>query len=100
MRESNSKLQHALYLAGLIEMDELENGTLARKNLTRLYRDFPQFEPKDFLLYKLFLLDLRWGSPLQAQEWKTLLVSQYPQSKYTAIISDEHFEEKARYGKM
>ena len=100
MRESNSKLQHALYMAGLIEMDELENGTLARKNLTRLYRDFPQFEPKDFLLYKLFLLDLRWGSPLQAQEWKTLLVSQYPQSKYTAIISDEHFEEKARYGKM
>lgn len=99
LKESNEKLKHALYMAGIIEMDDLENYYLAHKTLTRLYRDFPDFKPFDHLLYKLFLLELRWGSKDDADKYRNEIAKAFPENKYTAMITDPEFEEKARYGR-
>ena len=99
IQESNEKIKHALYMAGVIEMDDLENYHLAHKTLTRLYQEFPDFKPFDGLLYKLFLLELHWGSKDEANKYKEEMEKSYPSSKYTALITDPDFEDKARYGK-
>lgn len=99
LAESNKKIESALFAAGVIEMDELENYKLAHKTLTRLYNNFPSFQPKDQLLYKLFLMELHWGDRNEAEIYKQALVDSFPENPYTAIITDPYFEEKAKYGK-
>ncbi len=100
LNESNKKIETALFNAGILEMDELEEYNVANKTLTRLYTEFPDFQPKDYLLYKMFLMELRWGTTEQAERYKGELLASYPDSKYTALIGDPNFITKARYGKQ
>lgn len=53
-------LKTSLYQAGLMK-DKLQDFALADETLRRLYKDFPDFEPMDELLYQRFLLYMRWG---------------------------------------
>ena len=95
---SNKKLANALFTAGVIEKDQLENYALSRKTLLRLYREFPNYEKMDELLYHLFLLELHWGSREQADVYLKELAQKFPNGKYTALVTDPQFEDKARYG--
>ena len=99
LQESNKKIESALFQAGILEMEVLEDYRVANKTLTRLYTQFPDFNPKDFLLYKMYLMELRWGDPAQAEQYRKELLQSYPDSKYTTIIGDPDFVVKARYGK-
>lgn len=99
MAESNAKIEQSLLPAGIIEKDELEDYYLAKSTLNRLNEDFPLYEQRDELLYQLFLLELRWGLPGAADAYRNQLAINYPESKYTLIITASDFEENARYGK-
>jgi len=99
MQKSNEKIRNALFPAGVIEKDDLENYPLAQATLTRLYAEFPDVEKKDELLYQLFLLELRWGLPGQADTYRNELAASFPESPYTKIITAPDFEQNARYGK-
>ena len=54
--ESHKIIREALYEAGLLEKDALEDFPLAAKTLTRLYTDYPKFEKLEDVYYQLFLL--------------------------------------------
>lgn len=99
MQASNEKLKPALYNAGVIEKDELENYPLAKSTLLRLYTQFPDYQPMDELLYQLFLLELHWGQPGEADLYKNRLAADFPESKYTILITAPDYVENARYGK-
>lgn len=98
LRLSNEKLKAALYQAGLVEKDEMDDYKLAHATLKRLYTDFPDFRPKDELLYNLFLLESHWGAKSDAKIFKQQLTDSFPKSEYTILITDPYYEEKARYG--
>ena len=100
LQESNKKLEEALYYAGIYEMDDLEEYAIAKKTLTRLYNDFPNFQPKDYLLYKMYMMEMRWGEPAEAEKYRSELLASFPNSSYTEIIRDPNFFTKARYGKQ
>jgi tetratricopeptide (TPR) repeat protein len=99
MKASNEKLKPALYNAGVIEKDELENYGLAKSTLLRLYRDFPDYQPMEELLYQLYLLELHWGRPGEADVYKNRMAAEFPDSSLTKLITAPDYVENARYGK-
>lgn len=99
MAESNAILSDALFNAGLIYKDELEDKDLAEGALMRVVNSFPDFEKMEEIYYNLFLMYSRWGFTEQAEECKQWLKDNYPEGKYTLTICDPNFERNALYGK-
>jgi tetratricopeptide (TPR) repeat protein len=91
-------LKDALFHAGIIFKDKLDNLPLSEKHLVRLtseYQDFPQM---DEALYHLFLLYSRQGRTLQATNCLSRLKTDFPDSEWTILLSDPYFKENARFG--
>lgn len=99
MAESDSLLKKALFEAGVIEKDYLDNYSLAKRTLTRCMNDYPEFQPMDELLYHMYLLELHWGQREDYMHYKSQLTAEFPESKYTILINDPYYEENARFGK-
>lgn len=99
MNESNAKLMKGLYEAGVVEKDLMNNYLLTKKTLGRLYTEYPEYESREDLLYQLFLTELRWGTEADSEKYKQELQDQFPEGKYTKIISAPDFVENALYGK-
>jgi hypothetical protein len=57
MAESDTILKKALFEAGVIEKDYLDNYGLAKRTLLRLHDNYPEFQPMDELLYHLYLME-------------------------------------------
>ena len=91
-------LKDALFHAGIIFKDKLDNLRLSEKMLVRLtseYQDYPQM---DEAWYHLFLLYSRQGRTLQATNCLSRLKADYPDSEWTILLSDPYFKENARFG--
>ena len=99
MAESNAILQEALFNAGIIYKDKLEDFELAENTLNRLNRQFPDYERTDEVYYNLFLMYSRWQQWDKAEHYRTLLTAEYPYSDYTLTINDPDFMTSAIYGK-
>lgn len=92
-------IRDALFNAGIIEKDKLEDFPLAAETLTRLCTDYPDFDRMDEALYQLFLLYSRWGLPDRAEEYRRRLAANHPESERTRLITDPDYEQLARFGK-
>lgn len=97
--QTDTLLKQALYEAGVVEKDYLENYPLAKRSLLRCLNNYPEFQPMDELLYHLYLLELHWGQSADYTNYKQQLTQRFPESKYTILINDPYYEENARYGK-
>lgn len=95
---SNQILSDALFNAGVIFKDKLDNLPLSEKELKRLSADFPDFERNDELYYHLFLLYSRKGDALEARHYKELLAERHADSQWSKIVNDPDFEDNMRYG--
>ena len=91
MMESNAILQEALFNAGIIYKDKLEDFTLAENTMKRLNTQFPDYERTDEVYYNLFLMYSRWRRWDEAEHYRNLLAEQYPYSDYTLTINDPDF---------
>lgn len=98
LKASNDRLKNALFGAGVIFKDKLDDFPHAKKYLNRLYAEYPDFEPMDLLLYHLFLMELHWGTRDQANVYRDRMAAEFPDSKYTLLITDPYYEEKQKYG--
>lgn len=99
MMESNAILQEALFNAGIIYKDKLEDFALAENTLGRLNRQFPDYERTDEVYYNFFLMYSRWKRWDEAERYRALLTDEYPYSDYTITINDPDFMTSAIYGK-
>lgn len=100
MAQSDSLLKKALYEAGVIEKDYMDNYPLAKRTLLRVLNNYPEFQPKDELLYHLYLMELHWGNAADYMHYKAQLTAEFPESKYAILINDPYYEENARFGKQ
>ena len=91
MMESNAILQEALFNAGIIYKDKLEDFMLAENTMKRLNTQFPDYERTDEVYYNLFLMYSRWRRWDEAERYRTLLAEQFPYSDYTITINDPDF---------
>ena len=99
MAESNSILQEALFSAGIIYKDKLEDFGLAERTLNRLNTQFPDFDRTDELYYNMYLMYSRWKRWNDAERYRQLLLTEFPNSDYTLTISDPDYAINAIYGK-
>ena len=97
---SNLIIQDGLYNSGIIFKDKLDNLPLSEKQLTRLLTQFPEFEKMEDVYYHMFLLHSRKGESDIAQSYVDRLVAEYPESKWTTLLTDPYFKENARFGEQ
>ena len=99
LAESNAILQEALFNAGVIYKDKLEDFTLAENTFGRLNTQFPDFDRTDEVYYNMYLMYSRWQRWDDAERYRALLTEQYPYSDYTITINDPDFMVSAIHGK-
>lgn len=100
-REASDKvIMDALYNAGLIEKDELEDFPLAASTLERITKQYPTYEQLADVYYQLFLLYSRWGRTDRATLMRQYMAQHFADDERTKVINDPDFEYKARYGKQ
>ena len=98
VQESNLIIMDGLYNSGVIFKDKLENLGLAKKQLTRVTGQYPDYEQMDLTWYHLFLLYSRQGDKVAADTCLARMVADYPESEWTILLNDPYFEENARFG--
>ena len=98
VQESNLIIMDGLYNSGVIFKDKLENLGLAKKQLTRVTGQYPDYEQMDLTWYHLFLLYSRQGDKVTADTCLARMVADYPESEWTILLNDPYFEENARFG--
>ena len=96
--ESNKLLEDGLYHSGVIFKDKLDNLSLGEKALRRLVDNYPDYEHMDEAYYHLFLLYSRRGQTSVAQSYVGKMKADYPESQWTALVTDPYFAENARFG--
>ena len=96
--ESDNIIKDGLFNSGVIFKDKLDNLGLSEKALTRLTTQYQDYEKNDEALYHLFLLYSRMGNQAMADGCLDRLKSQFPESKWTTLLSDPHFAENAKFG--
>lgn len=99
LAESNAILSEGLYKAGVLEVEKLENFPLALKTLQRLLSQYPDFEKKDDIYYHLFLLMGRMGDEAEAERYRQLLITEFPEAKTAILLANPNYEMIAREGK-
>lgn len=97
-KASDAIIMDGLFHSGVIFKDKLDNLPLSEKALRRLVDNYISYEHLDDAYYHLFLLYSRLGNTQQAESYLQKLKTQYPQSQWTALITNPHFYENARRG--
>ena len=95
---SNDALSKALYQAGILEQERLENFPLAKRTLERLVNDFPGHENMDNVYYHLFLLCGRMNEADATDYYRQVLLDSFPESKYAVTVGNPNYEILARKG--
>ena len=98
MSASNQLLANGLYHAGIIFKDRLDNLALSEKMLLRLVDNYPDFKHLDEAYYHLYLLYSRKKQTQMANSYVEKLKKDYPESQFTALLSDPYYLENARMG--
>ena len=96
MTASNQLLADGLYHAGIIFKDRLDNLALSEKMLLRLVDNYPDFKHLDEAYYHLYLLYSRKKQTQMANSYVDKLKKDYPESQFTALLSDPYYLENAR----
>ncbi|WP_315204167.1 tetratricopeptide repeat protein [Alloprevotella tannerae] len=94
---SNLILQNALFNAGVIEKDDLTDFPLAARTLERLVRNYPKFDRLHDAYYQLYLLYMRWQKPLEAEQYKRLLIETFPDSAMSKRLQDPNYLHDAQF---
>jgi len=98
MAESNTIIKDGLYHSGVIFKDKLDNLGLSEKALTRLIRQYPEYENMPDVYYHLFLLYSRKGDDATAAQYLNKLKTGYPTNQWTTLLSDPYYSENQRFG--
>lgn len=98
-KEASDKLiQDGLLHAGIIFKDQLNNLKLSEKYLKRLTDNYPSCKHLNDAYYHLYLLYGRQNQEEKATSCLETLKARFPQSPYTALLSDPYYKENARLG--
>ena len=96
--ECHALLQEALFYAGIILKDKMDCLRLSEQYLRRLTSDYPGYEHADEAWYHLYLLYLRQGNHLQANNCISHLKVEHPESEWTILLTDPYYAENAKFG--
>ncbi len=87
LQSSNDSIQMALFTAGNMYANELEDYESAIATMEALRKRFPQFANMSDVIFQLYYSYSKTGNTARAAEFKKLLIDKYPESRYATIIT-------------
>ena len=84
---SHQIIKEALFQAGIILKDKMDNLRLGEKYLRRLTDNYPDYEQLDVAWYHLYLLYARQGRMDMADYCLSQLKTNHPESEWTLMLS-------------
>lgn len=98
-QEAHARIQEALWQAGQIEHDKLQELRLAEATYLRLYKAYPTFAEREALCYQLFLLYKRLGDDVNAEVYRSHILEVYPDGGWARLLRNPNYERMVREGK-
>lgn len=89
-------IQEGLYNSGLILKDKLEDFDAAKTEWDKLMERYPENVYRLDVYYNEYLMNMRRGRPAEADIYRGLIISQFPESKYAAAMRDPAYLDNLR----
>lgn len=93
---SNDIIQEGLYNMGVILKDKLEDFTEARRTFAELDSRYPDNIYRLDAYYNLYLMDVRQDRAADAERYRNLIVSEFPDSPYGQAMRDPAYFDNLR----
>lgn len=89
-------IQEGLYSMGLILKDKLEDFPAARRQWSRLLKDYPDNAYRLDVYYNLFIVYERLEQKAEANIWRQRLIEEFPESKYGIALQNPDYIQNLR----
>ena len=89
-------IQDGLYNMGVILKDKLEDFPAARSEFDRLMKDYPDNVYRLEVYYNMYLMAARENNLAQAEKYRELIVSEFPDSPYGQAMRDPNYFDNLR----
>lgn len=89
-------IQEGLYNMGIILKDKLEDFPAARKEFNRLLESYPDNIYRLDVYYNMYLMAVRSGDVAQAERWRQMILTNFPDSPYGQAMLDPNYFENLR----
>lgn len=93
---ANDVIQEGLYNMGVILKDKLEDFIAAEGEFEILLNRYPDNIYRLDIYYNLYLMYVRIGNIAQAEHYRNLILSDFPESKYGIAMRDPNYIENLR----
>ncbi|MEO6133178.1 MAG: tetratricopeptide repeat protein [Saprospiraceae bacterium] len=88
---SHSQIRKSMLLLGQLYRDRLQDFQSSIDILEKLLARYPQAPEKLETYYQLYLSALSAGDQVRTEKYKSLLISEYPNSRFARVLSDPNF---------
>ena len=92
----NDIIQEGLYNMGVILKDKLEDYPQARSMFMRLETRYPDNVYRLDVYYNMYLMAVRQDNNAEAEKWRGLILSDFPESNYGQAMRDPNYFENLR----
>ena len=89
-------IQEGLYNSGLILKDKLEDFDAADEEWRRLMNSYPDSVYRLDIYYNRYLMNVRRDRQAEAERYRQLILSEFPDSKYAQAMADPNYIDKLR----
>ena len=93
---SNDVIQEGLYNMGVILKNKLADFDAAGSEFDRLLTRYPDNIYRLDAYYNLYLMNMQAGRPAEAERWRQMILSDFPDSKYGLAMRDPDYLENLR----
>ena len=92
----NDVIQEGLYNMGIILKDRLEDFPASRREFLQLLERYPDNIYRLDVYYNLYLMAVRSNNTAEAERWRQLILSDFPESPYGQAMTDPNYFENLR----
>ncbi|MDE6157027.1 MAG: hypothetical protein K2F78_02660, partial [Muribaculaceae bacterium] len=89
-------IQEGLYNMGVILKDKLEDFGASMSEFDRLLADYPDNVYRLDTYYNIYLMLMRQGREAEAEKWRRLILSDFPESGYGIAMADPAYLDNLR----
>lgn len=91
IKKSNSEIADALFNMGMIYKDKVEDYPMAIRTFDEFAKRFPADKRVEDAYYHAYIVSTRLSDEAAVQQYKTILLTQFPKSKYAEILSQPNY---------
>lgn len=96
IKTANDVIQEGLYNMGVILKDKLEDFPASRREFNELLERYPDNIYRLDVYYNMYLMAIRRDEKAEAERWRQLILSEFPESPYGKAMLDPNYFDNLR----